>query len=77
MPIVTISIALGAHSAEKQGSHQRTLTIMTRVEYLLFGILASQVVNMIFDTRRNRQLLEYLFDIRKVLQRENSEEDEL
>src|SRR5260370_42696257 len=26
MPIVTISIALGAHSAEKQGSHQRTLT---------------------------------------------------
>src|SRR6516164_10289318 len=27
MPIVTISIALGAHSAEKQGSHQRTLTL--------------------------------------------------
>ena len=26
MPIVTISIALGAHSAEKQGSHQTTLT---------------------------------------------------
>jgi len=26
MPIVTISIALGAHSAEKQGSHQRTFT---------------------------------------------------
>jgi hypothetical protein len=28
MPIVTISIALGAHSAEKQGSHQTTLTII-------------------------------------------------
>ena len=26
--IVTISIALGAHSAEKQGSHQTTLTFM-------------------------------------------------
>ena len=50
---------------------------MTTVEYLLFGILASQVVNMVFDTRRDRQLLEYLFDIRKALQRENSEEDEL
>jgi hypothetical protein len=50
---------------------------MTTVEYLLFGILASQIVNMIFDTRRDRQLLEYLFDIRKALQRENSEEDEL
>src|SRR6266566_6433174 len=28
-PIVTISIALGAHSAEKQGSHQRTLTVQS------------------------------------------------
>jgi hypothetical protein len=26
MPIVTISIVLRAHSAEKQGSHQTTLT---------------------------------------------------
>ena len=32
MPIVTISIALGAHSAEKQGSHQRTLTLTRRID---------------------------------------------
>jgi len=31
MPIVTISIALGAHSAEKQGSHQTTLTFAPRL----------------------------------------------
>ena len=49
---------------------------MTTVEYLLFGILASQVVNMFFDTRRDRKLMEYLFDIRKALQRKDSHEDD-
>src|SRR6516225_7133018 len=34
MPIVTISIALGAHSAEKQGSHQTTLTKVQAIEDL-------------------------------------------
>jgi hypothetical protein len=34
MPIVTISIALGAHSAEKQGSHQTTLTIIASIMLL-------------------------------------------
>ena len=35
MPIVTISIALGAHSAEKQGSHQRTFTFHLHILHSL------------------------------------------
>src|SRR5262245_23009718 len=40
MPIVTISIALGAHSAEKQGSHQRTFTSKTLGLTIPSGVLA-------------------------------------
>jgi hypothetical protein len=49
---------------------------MTTVEYLLYGILAMQIVNAFFDTRRDRKLLEYLFDIRDALRKENSHKDD-
>jgi hypothetical protein len=49
---------------------------VTTVEYLLYCILAKQIVNALFDTRRDRKLLEYLFDIRDALQKGTSQEND-